>query len=65
MSDTTLYNYEVSPGTRNHKGYFVQDAMYKLMGVDQAGWAYICIDDMSCCYVDPDNLVTVLSTVKL
>ncbi|MCU0570458.1 MAG: hypothetical protein MUF49_28280 [Oculatellaceae cyanobacterium Prado106] len=47
---------EVKPETRNHKGFFVQQASYKFMGIDQSGWALICIDDASCHYVDPDNL---------
>jgi hypothetical protein len=46
----------VKPETRNHKGFFVQHASYKLMGVDQSGWALICVDDTTCHYVDPDNL---------
>jgi hypothetical protein len=46
----------IKPETRNHKGVFIQDASYKLMGIDQSGWALICIDDASCHYVDPDNL---------
>ncbi len=49
-------NVNVKPDTRNHKGYFVQDASYKLMQIDQSGWALICIDDAVCHYVDPDNL---------
>ncbi len=47
---------EVKPDTRNHKGFFVQEASYKFMGIDQSGWALICIDDATCHYVDPDNL---------
>ncbi|MEM7772977.1 MAG: hypothetical protein AAGA75_04185 [Cyanobacteria bacterium P01_E01_bin.6] len=47
---------EVKPDTRNHRGFFVQEASYKLMGIDESGWALICIDDASCHYVDPDNL---------
>lgn len=47
---------EVKPETRNHKGFFVQEASYKLMGMDQSGWALICIDDATCHYVDPDDL---------
>jgi hypothetical protein len=49
-------NVEVKPETRNHKGFFVQEASYKLMGMDQSGWALICIDDATCHYVDPDDL---------
>lgn len=47
---------EVKPDTRNHKGFFVQEASYKFMGIDESGWALICIDDATCHYVDPDNL---------
>lgn len=46
----------VKPETRNHKGFFIQEASYKFMGIDQSGWALICIDDATCHYVDPDNL---------
>lgn len=46
----------IKPETRNHKGFFIQNASYKLMGVDQSGWALICVDDTTCHYVDPDNL---------
>ncbi|NET37877.1 MAG: hypothetical protein F6K19_38715 [Cyanothece sp. SIO1E1] len=49
-------NVEVKPDTRNHKGFFVQETSYKLMGIDDSGWALICIDDATCHYVDPDNL---------
>lgn len=46
----------VKPETRNHKGFFVNEATYKLMGVDQSGWALICMDEATCHYVDPDDL---------
>lgn len=46
----------IKPETRNHKGFFIQEASYKLMGIDKSGWALICIDDAVCHYVDPDNL---------
>lgn len=46
----------VKPETRNHKGFFVQDTSYTLMGIDRSGWALICVDDATCHYVDPDNL---------
>lgn len=48
-------NVTVKPETRNHKGFFVQEASYKLMGIEQSGWALICLEN-SCHYVDPDNL---------
>jgi hypothetical protein len=47
---------KVKPETRNHKGFFVQDAAYELVGIDRSGWALICVDEASCHYVDPDNL---------
>jgi hypothetical protein len=47
---------KVKPETRNHKGFFVQDASYELVGIEQSGWALICIDEATCHYVDPDNL---------
>ena len=47
----------VKPGTRNHKGYFVQQASgYRLMEIHESGWAVICISDSVCHYVDPENL---------
>jgi len=49
---------EVKPETRNHKGFFVQDTDYELIGIDGSGWALICIDEAVCHYVDPDNLLT-------
>jgi len=48
---------EVKPETRNHKGFFVQETAYTLHGVDESGWALICIDDAKCHYVDPDDLL--------
>ncbi|MBD2159594.1 MAG: hypothetical protein VKL01_01490 [Limnothrix sp.] len=54
-------NVTVKPETRNHKGFFVQEASYKLMDIDASGWALICVDDAVCHYVDPDNLLEMLS----
>lgn len=48
---------EIKPETRNHKGFFVQDAAYELVGIEQTGWALICVDEAVCHYVDPDNLL--------
>ncbi len=56
MINTDAYNLEVKSGTRNHKGYFVQDMTYRLVGIDQSGWALICQDNTTCHYVDPDCL---------
>ena len=47
---------KVKPETRNHKGFFVQDTAYELVGIEQSGWALICVDEASCHYVDPDDL---------
>lgn len=52
----TNENVGIKPETRNHKGFFIQEASYKLMSIDESGWALICIDDAVCHYVDPDNL---------
>ncbi|MGL5081049.1 MAG: hypothetical protein ACRC8A_06130 [Microcoleaceae cyanobacterium] len=46
----------VKPETRNHKGFFVQPVAYQLKSIDESGWALICLDDVVCYYVDPDNL---------
>lgn len=47
----------VKPGTRNHKGNFVQQASgYELVEIHQSGWAVICLSDAVCHYVDPENL---------
>ncbi|MEM1171317.1 MAG: hypothetical protein AAGJ08_20115 [Cyanobacteria bacterium P01_H01_bin.35] len=51
-----LDDVNVKPETRNHKGFFVQEGDYKLMSIDESGWALICLDDAVCHYVDPDNL---------
>lgn len=56
MLKTDAYNLEVKSGTRNHKGYFVQNMNYKLMGINESGWALICQDNTTCHYVDPDCL---------
>ncbi|MGP1383176.1 MAG: hypothetical protein ACTS2F_06410 [Thainema sp.] len=47
---------EIKPDTRNHKGFFIQEGSYKLVSIDESGWALICVDDATCHYVDPDNL---------
>ena len=58
MITIDVYNFEVISGTRNHKGSFVQATVYKLVEIDQSGWALICRDQAqaSCHYVDPDCL---------
>ena len=53
---TTGYSCGVQANTRNHRGYFVQDAMYQLIEIERSGWALICQDNAVCHYVDPDNL---------
>ncbi|NJM95988.1 MAG: hypothetical protein HC800_01115 [Phormidesmis sp. RL_2_1] len=47
----------IKPETRNHKGFFVQNADYTFVEIDKSGWALICVDDAVCHYVDPDNIV--------
>jgi hypothetical protein len=54
----------VKPQTRNHKGFFIQQAAYKLMRIDKSGWALICIDDAVCHYVDPDDLQRYQKTME-
>jgi hypothetical protein len=49
-------NVRVRPDTRNHKGFFVLESSYKLIDINQNGWALICLDDATCHYVDPDDL---------
>ena len=56
MLNSDSYVFHVAPGTRNHRGCFVQDTSYKLIAIDQAGWALICMDEMSCHYVDPASV---------
>jgi hypothetical protein len=56
MFSTNVYNFEVLPETRNHKGAFVQETSYRLMDITRAGWAYVCHDNVTCHYIDPDNL---------
>jgi hypothetical protein len=51
-----VHRVAVKQETRNHKGFFIEKGSYKFMGLDQSGWALICVDDVSCHYVDPDNL---------
>ncbi len=49
-------NVKVKTGTCNLQVTFVQETSYKLMGIEQFGWALICSDGASCCFVAPDNL---------
>lgn len=53
------YDRVVTPGTRDHRGFFVQDGTYELVRVESSGWAFICLDNHKCYYVDPDNLLEV------
>lgn len=52
----SFYNFAIAPGTRDHKGYFVQDGTYSLVRVEDTGWAFICQDNHTCYYVDPESL---------
>lgn len=56
MNTNNWLNVGVNAGTRNHKGAFVRHTVYKLIEVNQSGWALICQDQASCHYVDPDAL---------
>ncbi len=56
MTNDNSYNLGVNSGTRNHKGAFVRHTAYRLIEVNQAGWAVICQDQATCHYVDPSNL---------
>jgi hypothetical protein len=47
----------IKPETRNHRGYFVDNADYELVSIEKSGWALICVDEAVCHYVDPDNLL--------
>lgn len=62
MLASNPYTLKVLPGTRNHRGCFVQDVAYKLIAIDQTGWALICLDEMSCHYVDPESLEEVATS---
>lgn len=57
-------NVEIKSDTRNHKGFFIQQGLYKFMGIDQSGWALICVDDATCHYVDPDSLENVEELIE-
>ncbi|PZO45788.1 MAG: hypothetical protein DCF21_03945 [Leptolyngbya sp.] len=50
------YRFSVLPGTRDHRGFFVQDTTYELVDVSDGGWARICLDSAACYYVDPENI---------
>ncbi len=53
----SMHRVGVKPGTRNHRGYFVQHASgYNLVEIEDSGWARICLNDAVCHYVDPENL---------
>lgn len=48
---------DMKPAARNHKGFFVQDTDYELVGVERSVWERICMDEAVCHYIDPDNLL--------
>ncbi|PSN20294.1 hypothetical protein C7271_02915 [filamentous cyanobacterium CCP5] len=50
------YTFTVQPGTRDHRGFFIQDTTYTFVGFTDAGWAQICLDSAACYYIDPANL---------
>lgn len=53
------YCISVLPGTRDHRGFFVQDTTYELVEISDAGWAHICLDSSACYFVDPENIKSV------
>ena len=53
---TPTKNVAIKHDTRDHKGFFIQEGDYELMGIDKSGWALICVNETSCHYVDPDDL---------
>jgi hypothetical protein len=55
--NSSFYHFVVSPGTRDHRGFFVQDGTYDLVRVEESGWAFICLDNHICYYVDPDRVL--------
>lgn len=57
MIPTNVYNIKVELDTRNHKGSFVRDTIYKLIEIEESGWALICQDNSTCHFVDPDCLL--------
>lgn len=56
MMSTEHTDVTVKPETRNHKGFFVLEETYRLVDIDQNGWALICLDDHVCHFVDPDDI---------
>lgn len=55
---TLVSTVEIKPGTRNHRGFFIQETPYHFVELDNSGWALICMNEAICYYVDPDNLET-------
>jgi hypothetical protein len=56
MFNPDPYNFTLELETRNHKGTFVRDTTYKLVRIEESGWALICQDQATCHYVDPASL---------
>ncbi|MDA0673005.1 MAG: hypothetical protein O3C67_04770 [Cyanobacteria bacterium] len=59
IPNNSPFHFVVSPGTRDHRGFFVQDGTYDLLRVEESGWAFICLDNHVCYYVDPENVLEV------
>ncbi|NJN21300.1 MAG: hypothetical protein HC812_09035 [Leptolyngbya sp. RL_3_1] len=55
--NNSSFNFAAAPGTRDHHGFFVQDGTYELVRLDPSGWAFVCLDNHTCYYVDPENLL--------
>jgi hypothetical protein len=55
-SNDSNYRFSVLPGTRDHRGFFIQETTYELDDISDSGWAHICLDSHACYYVDPSNI---------
>lgn len=56
MTTSTVYSVEIQQDTRNHKGSFVPEEVYRLVEITESGWALICPNSDVCHYVDPENV---------
>lgn len=59
IQNKSPYTLVVTPGTRDHRGFFVQEGTYDLVRVESSGWAFVCLDNHTCYYVDPESLLEV------
>ncbi len=56
IATTNIYSVVIQQNTRNHKGCFVPDEVYRLVETTPSGWALICPDNGVCHYVDPEEV---------